>query len=311
MKNKIYLILKLLRPKQWVKNFAVFASVIFTGQLFNFIPLYKSVIAFIIFCLLSSSIYVINDIFDIENDKLHPFKKLRPLANGKLTIKTAYFIFLILFLSSLTLSFLLGEGFFLLAIIYLTLQFLYSIKLKHIEIIDIITLASGYILRVYSGEIATGYHISVWLVLTTVSLSLFLAVGKRRAEITLLSSVANKNIGSIRKTLSGYSEKLLDIYVTIFVSAAFIFYSLFTFLNSSNNSVISFISFDFSTFLQRKWLMVTIIPVAYGFMRYLQDVYEKNEGESPEKIFLSDIPLLLDVLIWIFLVVTIIYFVKS
>ncbi len=311
MKDKLYLYLKLLRPKQWIKNFAVFASVIFTGQLFNPQVLLESFFAFILFCLLSSSIYVVNDIFDIEKDKLHPFKKFRPLASGKITKGDASYIFFFIFVVSLIGSFFLSKGFFLLAIVYLLLQFLYSVRLKHIEIVDILTLASGYILRVYSGELATGYHISVWLVLTTIALSLFLAVGKRRAELTLISRHQNNNIPATRKTLSHYSEKLLDLYVAIFVSATFIFYSLFTFLNNPNSTVLPLLSLDFSSFLQRKWLMVTIAPVVYALMRYLEDVYQKHEGESPEKVFLSDIPLLADVFIWAILVIFIIYFVNT
>ena len=311
MKNKLFNTAKLLRPKQWIKNFAVFASVIFTGQLFNSDALTKSIFAFIIFCLMSSSIYIINDIYDIKNDKLHPFKKLRPLPSGALSKKYAYYIFTVLFIASLVASLMLNTGFFILAIVYLILQFLYSAKLKHIEIIDILTLASGYILRVYSGEVATGFHISVWLVLTTIALSLFLAVGKRRAELTLLSNKVGQNIEATRKTLFHYSEKLLDVYISIFVTAAFVFYSFFTFLNNPTNmTTFPVISLDFSPFLQRKWLMLTIIPVVYGLMRYLEDIYEKHEGESPEKVFLSDFPLLMDVTIWAILVIIIIYFVS-
>jgi len=183
-------------------------------------------------------------------------------------------------------------------------------SLKDIEILDILTLAAGYILRVYAGETASGYHISVWLVLTTVALSLFIAVGKRRSELTLISHIQNINKDAVRKTLSHYSERLLDVYASIFATATFISYSYFTFLENPQGIKIG-ISFFMPDFLpasfQRKWLMITILPVVYGLMRYLQDIYEKHEGESPEKVLLSDIPLLAAVIMWALLVVFIIY----
>ena len=187
MKKILIKTLKLIRPKQWIKNFAVLAPIVFTQQLFNPPILIRALLAFVIFCGLSSSIYVINDIFDIQKDRLHPFKRFRPLAHGDLSIQYAFTLFFLLAIGSLTASFFLGLGFFLLTIVYLVLQLSYSTTLKHIAILDILALASGYILRVYGGEAATGYHISVWLILTTVSLSLFLAVGKRRSELTLIS----------------------------------------------------------------------------------------------------------------------------
>lgn len=177
--------------------------------------------------------------------------------------------------------------------------------------IDILLLATGYILRVYGGEVATGFHISVWLLLTTVALSLFLAVGKRKSELTLISQMPGAQITAIRKTLSHYSDSLLNVYASIFATSAFIFYSLFTFLENPQGLKIGFSLLlpDFlPPYLQRKWLMITIVPVVYGLMRYLQDIYEKHEGESPEKVLLSDIPLLSTVIVWAIMVIGIIYF---
>lgn len=314
MKKTLFKTLKLLRPKQWIKNFAVFAAIIFTGQLFNPPVVDKVILAFIVFCGLSSAVYVINDIFDIEKDRLHPFKRFRPLANRDLSISYAIVIFLLMTASSLALSFFINTAFFLLVIVYLLLQISYSMVLKNITVLDILALAGGYILRVYAGELASNYHISVWLVLTTVALSLFLAIGKRRSELTLISKYSEKQIEATRQTLSHYSERLLDVYASIFATATFIFYALFTFLEDPTGFKIS-ISVLLPDFLpnyfQRKWLMITILPVVYGLMRYLQDIYEKHEGESPEKVLLSDIPLLTTVVTWILLVVIIIYFVKG
>src|SRR5882762_10860959 len=218
MKKKFIKILKLIRPKQWIKNFAVFPALVFTGQLFNLPLLWKVNLAFIVFCGLSSAVYVINDIFDIQKDRMHPFKKFRPLANKDLSISYAIVIFFILAIGSLIFSTAINPAFFLLVCIYLALQLAYSMFLKNITILDILALAAGYILRVYGGEIASGYHISIWLVLRTVSLSLFLAVGKRRSELTLISQFTEKQIEATRKTLSHYSERLLDVYAAIFVA---------------------------------------------------------------------------------------------
>ena len=185
--------------------------------------------------------------------------------------------------------------------------------LKNIAVIDILALAGGYILRVYAGEFLTSYHISVWLLLTAISLSLFLAIGKRRSELTLVSTSSSAQIAAMRKTLSHYSERLLDVYASIFATSTFITYSFFTFLENSRRFTITNDLFfpDFlPAYLQRKWLMITIIPVVYGLMRYLQDIYEKHEGESPEKVLLSDRPLLLTVLLWIFLVIIITYVIQ-
>jgi len=312
--NVPYKTLKLIRPKQWIKNFAVLAAIIFTGQLFNSPALFKVFIAFVVFCGLSSAVYVINDIFDIQKDRMHPFKRFRPLANGDLSIPYALFIFSILCVGSLILSVFVNGTFSILVLVYLALQLSYSMVLKHITVLDILALAAGYIFRVYAGEIAGGFHISVWLVLTTVALSLFLAVGKRRTELTLISGFSDKQIAATRQTLSHYSERLLDVYTSMFVTSTLIFYSFFTFLEDPHGFKISigiFLPDYLPYYFQRKWLMITILPVVYGLMRYLQDIYEKHEGESPEKVFLSDIPLLTSVIVWIFLVIAIIYFVKG
>lgn len=302
--------LKLLRPKQWIKNFAIFAAIVFTGELFDTPVFLKVLIGFVVFCGLSSAIYIVNDIFDVEKDRMHPFKKFRPLANKDLSIQYAVILATILAIGSLFLSTIVAPAFVVLVFVYLALQLMYSMALKDIEILDILTLAAGYILRVYAGETASGFHISVWLVLTTVALSLFIAIGKRRSELTLISHIQAINKEAVRKTLSHYSEGLLDVYTSIFATATFIFYSLFTFLENPQGLKIG-ISFFLPDFLppsfQRKWLMITILPVVYGLMRYLQDIYEKHEGESPEKVLLSDIPLLTTVIMWILLVIGVIY----
>lgn len=311
MKKILFKSLKLIRPKQWIKNFAIFAAIIFSGQLFEPTLLTKVILGFFAFCFCSSAIYIVNDIFDIEKDKIHPFKRFRPLAHGDLSIQYATFLAILLFCGSIFVSQIVSSAFVLLLLIYFFLQLAYSMYLKNLTVADILLLATGYTLRVYGGEVATGFHISVWLILTTVALSLFLAVGKRKSELTLISQMPGHQIESIRKTLSHYSESLLNVYASIFATSTLIFYTLFTFLENPQGLKIGFTLLlpDFlPPYLQRKWLMITIIPVVYGLMRYLQDIYEKHEGESPEKVLLSDTPLLITVMIWAISVIGIIYF---
>lgn len=314
MIKKAYSLLKLVRPRQWIKNFAIFAAIVFGGELFDFDTLKKVFFGFFAFCGLSSAAYIINDTFDIKKDSLHPFKKFRPLAHGDIPISFAIAIAVLLIIGSLYLGFFVTPAFFVLSLVYLGIQFLYSTFLKAIAVIDILSIAAGYILRVYAGEAASGFHISVWLLLTTISVSLFLAIGKRRSELSLLSNNKDINIVAVRKSLSHYSERLLDVYASIFATSTFISYSLFTFLENPRGLKfgLSLLLPDFlPDFFQRKWLMITIAPVVYGLMRYLQDIYEKREGESPERVLLSDKPLLATVIIWVFLVIAIIYFIGS
>lgn len=305
-----YNTLRLLRPRQWIKNIAIFAAITFSGNLFEWQVFQKVFFAFIVFCTLSSTSYIINDIFDIQKDRLHPFKRFRPLANKTLSVTYALGVAFFLIIFSFILGLMVNPAFFILGIIYLTVQFFYSTILKPIAIVDILAIALGYILRVYAGEVAGGVHISVWLLLTTISLSLFLAIGKRRSELTLVSQNKSVNISDVRKTLSHYSERLLDVYASIFATSTFVSYALFTFLENPRgfNLGLSIFLPDFlPAFFQRKWLMLTIIPVVYGLMRYLQDIYEKHEGESPERVLTSDKPLLIAVMAWIALVISIIY----
>lgn len=306
--------LRLVRPRQWIKNFAIFAAITFSGELFNLPVLEKVLLGFFVFCGLSSATYIINDIFDVKKDRLHPFKKFRPLANGDIPIPFAAVLAAFLIIISLFIAREVTPAFFALGLIYLAIQFLYSSYLKSVAVLDILLIAAGYILRVYGGEFASGFHISVWLLLTTISISLFLAVGKRRSELTLLLGNKNIDIAATRKSLSHYSERLLDVYASIFATSTFVSYSLFTFLENSKgfNLNLGILMPDFfPAFFQRKWLMITIIPVVYGLMRYLQDIYEKHEGESPERVLLSDKPLLATVVIWTVLVIGIIYIIGA
>ena len=312
MANLPLQIIRTARPIHWIKNFALFGALFLTGTLYE-TGLFKDVLmAFVAFSFATSATYIFNDILDATSDKLHPLKKFRPIAHGDIKPGFALLLAFVLIALSFILSSLITPAFVFIAVVYILLQIFYSTILKSITIIDILAIAAGYIIRVYGGEFATGIHISVWMLLTTISISLFLAIGKRRSELTLISGHKKIDIAATRQTLSHYSEGLLHVYASIFATGTFISYSLFTFLENPKgiNIPLDPVFPDFlPTFFQRKWLMITIIPVVYGLMRYLQDIYEKNEGESPEKVLFSDKPLLLTILIWVIMVIGVIYFV--
>ncbi len=298
MRNNIFfLLLKSARPRQWVKNFAMFAALIFSGFFFyvpsNEPPYVVTVIfAFIIFSMLTSSIYIINDIMDVEADRLHPFKRKRPIASGQLPIPVAIFAVCALLLMVIFASLFFTPFFQLTLLAYFLLQILYATKLKNIAILDVLTIATGFVLRVYAGAVVVNLHMNVWFLLTVISAALFLAVGKRQSERTLLKG---RDIGETRKTLKRYSERLLDQYTGMFANATWLTYALFTFQGGTVNpegKALSFFTILPKTLQSQKLLMLTVPFVIFGVMRYLQLVYENNEGESPEKILLSDKPLL-------------------
>ena len=300
--------LKSARPRQWLKNFAIFTTILFTGQLFNGNLLWLSIQAFIAFCLLSSSNYIFNDILDAPKDRKHPFKRFRPVASGKVSIQQAAIISLILAVTGIWISSRIGPLFFIFAVSFLTLQYAYSLFLKRFTVVDILTITMAYILRVYAGEAATGYHISIWLALAALSLALFLATGKRRAELTLIQSYEGVLPKDTRASLSHYSEKLLDTYTAMFANSTFLTYSFFTFLARPYNEGVFLRNYTefFSDLPGRKWMMVTIPFVLYGIMRYMQLIYE-GKGESPEKILTSDLPLLTTVILWVASVLIVVY----
>lgn len=299
-------LLKTARPRQWLKNLSLAAALMFSGKLFipsSFLLILWSVV---IFSILTSSVYFINDIVDLERDRLHPFKKFRPIASGKLPVPLALFFASLGVLVSLYLSFGVSFFFFLTCLVYFVLQIIYSLYLKNIIVFDVLSIAASFILRVYAGALILNYHISIWFLLCVTSLALFMAVGKRRAELSLL----DKDALGHRKTLSHYSADLLDDYLAMFSASAWLSWALFTFFESSpvvlGPSVLySFLPLTISG--TNKLLMITIPVVIYGIMRYLSIVYQGSRAESPERVLLSDRPLLGSVVIWGLLVIWIIY----
>lgn len=310
----LYYIIKTARPRQWIKNFALYAALIFSGFFFytpTDAPAYFTTVtyAFLVFCILTSSIYFINDIVDYEADKQHPFKKKRPIPAGKLPIKLAKWVAVLGLITVAIFSYQLSMFFQILAFTYLALQILYSKKLKHIPILDVASIATGFLIRVYAGSVVVNLHMSVWFLLTVISASLFLAVGKRQSERTLLLGrsgatdddfelATQKTIGSTRLTLKRYSQRLLDQYTSMFANATWLTYAIFAFQNEIDAprvQVASLYTFLPKALHTQKLLMITIPLVIFGVMRYLQLVYESNQGESPEKVLLKDKPLLFTV----------------
>lgn len=300
---------KTARPRQWLKNVALLAPIIFSGFLIYPGYLSRVILAIVVFSLLSSSVYIFNDLLDAEADRKHPFKKKRPIASGQLPEAVAVFAIISGVISGLAWAYTFNFFFFMVSSTYVVLSgFLYTLWLKKIPILDVITIASGYILRVYAGAVVINVHMSVWFLLTVISLSLFLAVGKRRSEMTLLKGTGNTT--AVRSTLKRYTEQLLDIYTAMFATATWLTYALFTFNQPRiqfEGRVLTLMSFLPRTFLSEKWLMITTPLVVYGVMRYLQLIYEKNEGESPERVLLSDAPLIATVSVWGVVVLGLIY----
>jgi 4-hydroxybenzoate polyprenyltransferase len=280
-----------LRPQQWVKNFVLFAGLVFSQNLSNSDMVLKTIFGFALFCLLSSSVYILNDILDIESDRKHPLKSNRPIARGDIKISTAVVLFVILALVSLVLSYRLSPSFALTALVYFVLNLLYSLYLKHVVIIDVMVLALGFVLRAVAGAVLIGVEISAWLIVCTTLLALFLGFGKRRHELVLLDNQATDH----RKSLSEYSQYFLDQMISVVTASTVIAYAFYT------------LSPDVESKLGTKHMDLTIPFVLYGVFRYLYLIHQKEGGGSPTQMFLNDKPLLVNIILWLISVVLIVY----
>lgn len=300
-------LLKTARPRQWLKNASLAAALIFSGKLFHAQSFFLIAWSILIFSIITSSIYFINDIADLSRDRVHPFKRFRPIASGKLPVPLALFFASLGVFIGLYLAAGISFFFFLICLAYFVLQIIYSFYLKHVVIMDVFSIAASFILRVYAGAIVLNYHISIWFLLCVTSLALFMAVGKRRAELAIL----DKGVAAgHRKTLSHYSPDLLDDYLSMFAGSAWMSWALFTFFESppivfGPSLLASILPLTISG--TNKWLMITIPVVIFGIMRYLNIVYQGSRAEAPERVLLSDKPLLSSVIIWGILVVWVIY----
>jgi len=279
-----------MRPVQWLKNVFVFAALIFDRQLFNYPALLRTVCGFALFCLLSSVVYIFNDIADIEGDRQHPEKKRRPLAAGDLSIAHARIFGIVLLGLIFPLAYWLSPSFALVALIYFLANLAYSLWLKHIPLLDVLLLAGGYVLRVMGGVVLIQVErFSPWLYVVTTMGALFVGFAKRRAELALLAEEAN----TTRPVLGGYTIPILDQLITIATSTTLIAYSLYTFSAPNlpaNHS-----------------MMLTIPLVIYGIFRYLYLVAVEKKGGAPEIVVLSDRPFQVAVFLWGVMVFLIFY----
>lgn len=302
-KDKLKNILIAGRPNQWIKNSILFTGVLFAGQLFNMDVMAKTTWGFLVFCLLSSTSYILNDIIDYPLDRKHPAKHKRPIASGKLSIPDATFAVFILSFISLILALFTSISFFIVAFIFLLLHFFYSLYFKQKPVLDIFAIAFSFMLRAFAGSVISGYHIQVWLLLTIFFLSLFIASVKRHAELV--------NQGTkTRASLVNYKETLLLFLTSTFATMTITSYSLYTFLESPpliEHSIFKSVSHIFPDFEARKWLMITIPLVVYGIARYGQLLYEREQGEAPEKIITRDKALLASMFLWGAIVVVLLY----
>ena len=283
-------VLASLRPRQWVKNLFVLAGLVFAQKLLT--PLvWPALAAFALFCALSGAVYLFNDVADRDQDRLHPQKRLRPVASGALGTRPALGIAAGLLVGSLALGFLLSRGFGVVALAYAVLLLAYSAWLKHVVIVDVLVVAIGFVLRAVAGALAIGVAISGWLLICTILLALFLALGKRRHELLALGAEAGRH----RPILAEYSAGLLDQMIAVVTASTVTAYALYT---MSPETVAKF----------RTQLLPATLPfVLYGIFRYLYLLYRRRLGGNPSELFLSDRALLVNTLLWMLAVLLIIY----
>jgi len=283
-------LVKTMRLRQWTKNGFVFFALIFDKQLFRPEPFLRTLEGFFLFCLISSAVYLFNDIADVEADRNHPVKKNRPIASGKLPIPIALTAALLLTIIAIPIGFLLSPIFALILSLYLATNLLYSRWLKHVSILDVLIISSGFVLRVGAGvALITVERFSPWLYMITVLFSLYIGLGKRRAEMNLLAEGASAH----RKVFEGYTLPLLDQYITIVSGMTIVAYSLYTF--SAPNLP------------ENHTMMLTIPFVVYGIFRYLQLIQVGHAAGSPDEVALKDRPLQITVLLWGLAVIAIFY----
>ena len=288
--KELRFIIRTMRPRQWPKNMFLFAALVFDRQLFTLESFLITFLAFILFCLTSSLVYIINDLTDIEKDQQHPVKQERPLASGKLLKRTAIIAAVILSLLVFPSAFIMDLGLGLILSGYLLLMLVYSLWLKHVPLIDVMILAAGFVLRVAAGVvIIETQRFSPWLFVATTFLALFIGLGKRRAEIQLLET----NAGAHRRVLDGYTLDLLDQLLTIVLSVTLMTYCLYT--------------FSAEIMPGSQSMMLTIPFVIYGLFRYLFLIRIEHIGGAPEEIVLTDHPMQIAIGLWGLTVIAILY----
>ncbi len=284
---------RVLRVRQWPKNGFLLAPLIFDGQLFNLPAAGKTLAGLAVFCLLSSGLYVINDILDVASDRQHPRKRLRPIASGEISLRNAWIYAALLILTAWAAALLLNWHFFLITLAVAAINLIYSLKLKHLPIIDVMTIGVLFLLRVVAGITLVQVKVfSPWIYVVTFMLALYLGFGKRRAELAMLVEKDEKETLS-RPVLEGYSLPLLDQLITIVSSVTIFGYTLYTFSGP--------------TLPDNHAMMLTIPFVVYGIFRYHYLIQIKHAGGAPEEVLFSDRPLQLAILLYGIVVVIVMY----
>ena len=283
-------LLKTMRPRQWTKNAFIFAALVFDKQLVIPNSVLRTVAGFLLFCLISSAVYIFNDLSDVEADRAHPDKRNRPIASGKLPVGVAWGAGIVLVILSVGLGYVLSPAFAAVVAFYFLLNLAYSRWLKHILILDVLIIAAGFVLRVVAGvALIQVERFSPWLYVVMSLLSLFLGFGKRRAELAVLADDA----ASHRKVLNGYTIPLLDEYIMIVSGTTIVAYSFYTFSAPNvpaNHS-----------------MMLSIPFVVYAIFRYMYLVEVKHAGGAPEEILLSDRPFQVGLALWAAVVLIVFY----
>jgi 4-hydroxybenzoate polyprenyltransferase len=290
--KKIKLFFSSLRPWHWVKNLFIFVGPFFALKLFNLYNIIILLSGFLCWCLITSATYLFNDTLDKKQDFLHPLKKNRPVASGALSVKFAYFLFFLLAFFSVLLAQGLSRIFSIFIITYLLLNMVYSLYLKHVFLLDVMCIATGFVLRVISGAALIKVGFSEWIVMCAFLLSLFLGFGKRQEEISILKAQAIYH----RKVLNDYDRSFLQHIPYVLASSTILCYMLYT---VSNEAVRKFGTKD---------LIYTTPFVIYGMFRYIYIAFEKKHGADPTQVLFGDLPTLLNLILWIIAAGLIIYF---
>ena len=278
----LFKLVKLARPVQWVKNSILLAALLFAGEITNLAKLQTAFWATAIFCLLSSVIYIYNDIVDSEKDKEHPLKRNRPIASGEISKSTAAFFLLIILVVGLWGAWYINYSFFIVSLLFIFLNFFYTLVLKNIVIVDVMTIALSFVLRAYAGAIAISVPASKWLVISTLFLALFLILGKRRHEMILLDDKAVSH----RKSLDKYSPYLLDQLIGVVTASVVVIHILYSLSN------------EVAEKLHTEYMYITIPFVLFGIFRYLYLIHKEEKGGSPTTEAVSDIPIIIDVILF-------------
>lgn len=284
-------LVRLIRPGQWTKNGLLFAALVFAGEVRNVTKLETAVLAAALFCLLSSAMYIFNDLIDRKSDLRHPVKQHRPIASGAVPPALAVTLIVILLGIGLGGAWFVNREFFAITLIFVALNVFYTMLLKRIVIIDVISIAISFVIRAAAGAVAIEVPASDWMLMNTLLLALFLSFGKRRHELVMLEH----NAGEHRKSLSGYSSYLLDQMIAVTTPSVLVVYMLYTF------------STEVSEKLGTDRLYYTIPFVVYGIFRYLYLIHSKDRGGSPVRVLLTDMPILITVVLWLITAIVILY----